>query len=73
MTVNQSIIEENAMVICGGKSLKFLAGLPLTSGLHDPRGCTLCRIGKAADLHCFNRIPPNRFYSIPVKRLRIIA
>ncbi|QRR06653.1 hypothetical protein FPJ27_09650 [Burkholderia sp. MS455] len=59
MTVNQSIIEKIGMINCGGKNLKFFAGLPLTP---DHQRCGVCRIGGVTDIHCFIRVPPNRFY-----------
>ncbi|MBN3820415.1 hypothetical protein G3N57_29345 [Paraburkholderia sp. Se-20369] len=64
MTVNQSIIEQTGMINCGGKSLKFFFGLPLTSGLELQRGCRVCRIGGAADIHCFitrRKINPDEY------------
>ncbi|WP_254617313.1 hypothetical protein [Burkholderia metallica] len=62
MTENQSFIEEIEMNNCVGKSLKFLAGLPLTSGCHTRRGCGARRIAGIADIHCFIHDPHNPFY-----------
>ncbi|WP_244132566.1 hypothetical protein [Burkholderia sp. BCC0397] len=63
MTENQSFIEEIEMNNCAGKSLKFLAGLPLTSRRHTQRGCGCARrVAGIADIHCFIHDPQNPFY-----------
>ncbi|ELW9526630.1 hypothetical protein SIO92_000857 [Burkholderia cenocepacia] len=62
MTENQSVIEENEMNNCAGKSLKFLVGLPLTFRRHTPYGCGVRRIARIADVPCFIHAPQNPFY-----------
>ncbi|WP_322081517.1 hypothetical protein [Burkholderia sp. BCC1972] len=62
MTENQSVIDKNEMNNCGGKSLKFFADWPLTSGCQGWRDCGDCRIGETADIHWFIHDPQNRFY-----------
>ncbi|WP_122169356.1 hypothetical protein [Burkholderia stabilis] len=53
MTENQSVIEENEMINCDRKILKYFVDLPLTSDLQGLCDRPLRRTGNAADIHSF--------------------
>ncbi|MDR0243419.1 MAG: hypothetical protein LBJ65_17640 [Burkholderia sp.] len=62
MTENQSVIEEIEMNNCGGKTLKFFADWPLTSGCQRHQGHGVCRTGGVADIRCFIHDPKNQLH-----------